>query len=153
LLQWTFLWLQAHSSSRRSPQQRSWEILLRQHGLRSSSNFRKLDLHSPITLRRWPPWLTNYCCVRVADTFDAFFFTYEAFTGYCSANRKVSINEIGFCDNELGFCVQTLDVLFGVTFVNIIKFAFGASSTITCSGDAAMALPSRGHQPGASRGT
>ena len=72
--------------------------------------------------------MTNYCCVRVADTFDAFFFTYEAFTGYCSANRKVSINEIGFCDNEIGFCVQTLDVLFGVTFVNIIKFAFGASS-------------------------
>ena len=43
-----------------------------------------------IALRRWPQWLTSFYCARTAVTFDAYFFIYEAFTGYCCANRKVS---------------------------------------------------------------
>ena len=54
----------------------------------------------------------------------------------CSAIRKGSIieidvfvNEIGFFVKQLGFFVFIIGLLDGAAFINIIEFAFGASST------------------------
>ena len=79
------------------------------------------------------------------DALSSYFLPDDASTGYCRAwsvpkpmslvcaiavaSRKGSTVKIGVFDNELGFCVLFTGLLDGVTFIHIIEFAFGASST------------------------
>ena len=73
--------------------------------------------------------LASLLAQKPENALSPYFSRDDAFTGYCAATRKGSTIEIGVCDNDLGFCVLITGLLDGATFINIIKIAFGASST------------------------